>query len=378
MTCQVTIVISTLRCGGAERVATTLANGLRARGFDMSVVTLAGAEEPFYPLSEEVRLVALGLLRESRSTLQAVVMNSRRVLALSRALTDLKPDVLIAFMPEANAVAVTAGRIVRRLPCRIVLSERIYPAFHRHLPVWRLARRMTYPLADALVPCAVGMKEWFAKWLPPEKIVPIQNPVSLEGHAADPDAQKLARRMKRQKWLVAMGRLVEQKGYDLLLDAFARIPPEAREGWHLGIIGEGPLANELAHQIDSLGLRDQAQLLGRFSNPMPLLKAARAYVLSSRLEGFPNALTEAMACGLPAVAFDCLTGPGEIIRDGVDGLLVPAEDVGALSEALSRIMQDDGLRDRLAARAPEVLDRFGEARFLDAWQRLIERLTSAR
>jgi glycosyltransferase involved in cell wall biosynthesis len=173
-----------------------------------------------------------------------------------------------------------------------------------------------------------------------------------------------------------MGRLVRQKGFDLLLEAFAQVPQGVRAGWKLGIIGEGPLRAELTGRIESEGLQGQAMLLGRFSNPLPLLRAARFFVLSSRYEGFPTVLVEALACGLPAVAFDCPCGPSEIVRNGTDGLLVPPGDVQALATAMARLMADSGLLQRLAERSPEALERFSERRYLGQWEALIRRLTA--
>jgi glycosyltransferase involved in cell wall biosynthesis len=371
---RITILISRLRGGGAERLAALLANGLLARGHDVSVVTLAGPEEPFYPLDSGVALVPLGVLGESHGAAEAVLANARRIRAIRRALRFLAPEVLIASVTETNVLAVLAARAVERAPSRIVVWEHIYPPRQRIGVPWRMARRVTYPLADAVVPCGLGVAEWFYTWLPAHKVVPIQNPVSLAGRRPDAHAERLASPMASEKWILGMGRLAPEKGFDLLLEAFALVPAETRKGWRLGIVGEGPLRAELEHRVASLKLENQVELLGLLADPMPILRAGRIFALSSRHDAFPTALLEAMGCGLPAVAFDCPSGPGEIVRHGVDGLLVPPENVHALADALGRLMSDDALRVKLASRAPQVLQRFSEERFLRAWEALIGRL----
>ena len=371
---RISILVSTLDCGGAERVAALLANGLSSRGHDVALVTLAGPREPFFPIADGVKLTALGLEGPSLGLVEALGRNVRRLEAIGRYAEAAAPDVLISFMTETNVLCLLAARLLRRLPCRVIVSERTNPAVHNLAPIWRLGRRLTFPLADALVACGRGVRGCFEGWLATERLWAITNPAPAGGRPPDEAALALAARMAGERWILGMGLLAPVKGFDMLLEAFARVPQRGRAGWKVGLIGEGPLRGELARQIAALGLDGVAFLLGRYADPMPLLERAELFVLSSRYEGFPNALTEAMACGAAAVAFDCPSGPGEIIRDGIDGILVPPGDVGALSAALARLMQDERLRGRLAARAPEVRERFSERRFLDEWQELIDAL----
>ena len=183
------------------------------------------------------------------------------------------------------------------------------------------------------------------------------------------------KRNSERHLLIAMGRLVHQKGFDLLLQAFAQIAGRHPQ-WTLTILGEGPLRSELQSQTEALHLQERVHFTGAVANPFPMLRAADLFVFPSRFEGFGMALAEAMACGLPAVSFDCPEGPAEIIRDGIDGILVPPEDVGALAKALDRLMDDTQERQRLAERAPDVLERFSRDRILLVWQELFDKLLS--
>jgi glycosyltransferase involved in cell wall biosynthesis len=174
-----------------------------------------------------------------------------------------------------------------------------------------------------------------------------------------------------------MGRLSAEKGFDLLLDAFARIAPQHAD-WSLKILGQGPLRPALQAQALRLDLGERVQFTGEVADPFPILRVADLFVFPSRSEGFGMALAEAMACGLPAVSFDCPSGPRDIVRDGIDGILVPPEDVVALAAALDRLMGDAQERERLAVRAPEVTVRFSRERILSLWQDLFNDLSTSR
>jgi glycosyltransferase involved in cell wall biosynthesis len=136
------------------------------------------------------------------------------------------------------------------------------------------------------------------------------------------------------------------------------------------VIGEGPLRSQLEALSQQLSLTGQVEFTGALADPFPTLRAADLFVFSSRFEGFGNALCEAMACGLPAISFDCPSGPSEIVRNGVDGLLVPAEDVTALASAMDDLMCDATKRETFARKAPDVLNRFGVDGVLSMWDKV--------
>lgn len=172
-----------------------------------------------------------------------------------------------------------------------------------------------------------------------------------------------------------MGRLSEQKHFDLLLQAFANLK-DAHPEWTLTILGEGELRSQLEDLRDRLGLKDRVYLPGVVKNPHDFLRQADFFVMSSLFEGFPNAICEAMACGLPVISTDCPSGPREIIREGIDGILVPTEDVSALTAAIQKLMLDQALRQDLGRNALEITERFSLERIMGMWDEILQEVTS--
>jgi glycosyltransferase involved in cell wall biosynthesis len=168
------------------------------------------------------------------------------------------------------------------------------------------------------------------------------------------------------KMLTAVGRLTRQKGFDLLLEAFARIA-KTHPDWKLVIWGEGEARLELEAQRDALGLSNRVEMPGLTPRPGLWLETADAFVLSSRYEGWGIVLLEAMAAGLPVVSFACDWGPTDMIANGEDGILVPNGDIAALADALSNLMADEALRARLAANAEANVRRYDAAHILSQW-----------
>jgi glycosyltransferase involved in cell wall biosynthesis len=228
-------------------------------------------------------------------------------------------------------------------------------------------RQLLYGTAWCVVTPSRGVLESF----PPRirrrgRVIP--NPVDLTPAATPrPGAGRL----------VAVGRLVHQKGFDLLLPAFAKLAPDHPE-WTLTIWGEGEQRAALEALGARLGLAERVQLPGVTEQPGQWVEEADVFVLSSRYESFGNVITEAMAAGLPVIAFDCPWGPGDIIRDGEDGLLVSPEDVDALAAAMRRLIVDADLRRRLGEKAATNVQRFARAAIIAQWDALVAEASGAR
>ncbi len=366
---RLTLVISTLGCGGAERVISIMANYWAQRGEEVTLLTFDRGRQLFYPLHAAIQHRALGLVAESNHILVGFVRNLYRMIVLRRGIRDFEPSVVISFMEKNNILTLLA---TRGLGIPVIISERTDPSAYDIGQIWNMLRRLTYRFADALVCQSPATLARVSLMVGINGVV-IPNPVVLTDPTSKRDASLV--REKRKHIIVAMGRLVEEKGFDLLLSAFGRISQDHPD-WSVTIMGEGPMRKELENQAKCLGLKDRVNFAGQTADPFPVLRQADLFVLSSRFEGFPNALCEAMACGLAVVSFDCCSGPREIIRDGVDGVLVPAGDVNALAATLDRLMRDSAERERLATCAPNVLERFGVDRIMGMWEAVLSQAAS--
>lgn len=363
---RITMTIPTLTAGGAERVLTTMANYWAERGERVTVITLSSsADAPFYSLDARVKRIGLGVMAPARSRAHALANNAGRLRRLRQAITASRPDIIISFLDHMNVLTLLA---TRRTGFPVVVTEHTDPNLARRSAVWDRLRTTLYPRAARVVVLSESSKQFFSPTLQ-DRIRIIPNPIVVAAGEGTP--ARGARLM-----VAAMGRFGPEKGFDTLLSAFVQVAPQFPD-WDLTIWGDGDLRADLESQRDQLGLADRVHLPGRTSEPHAALRTADLFVLSSRREGFPMALAEAMACGLPAVAFDLPSGPRDIIRDGVDGVLVPNGDLPALAEAMRCLMHDPETRSRMAARAPEVLDRFGVDRIMAIWDDLIGEVVAA-
>lgn len=360
---RLTLIISSLCAGGAERVLSTMANHWAAKGWLITLLTLDdGRQSPFYPLHADVSHRPLGVACRSHGWGARISNNLHRVRTLRAAIRKSRPQAVISMLSETNVLTLLASR---GLGLPVLVQEQIDPHQHPLCRTWERMRRLTYPSAS----CLVVLGERSLRYFPPAvqqraRIIP--NPAHIPALPAPAQATPPA----PGKHIMAMGRLEAQKGFDLLLDAFARAGAHHPD-WSLVIWGEGPLRSELEAQIRRLKLAGRVRLPGTTHDPFTELRRANLFVLSSRYEGFPLSLCEAMACGAPVLSFACPSGPGEIIRDQVDGVLVAPEDVEALAGAMDALMGDDARRLELAKRAPEVLERFGLTTIMALWEEAI-------
>lgn len=353
---SIAFVLPGVDAGGSEHVVTMLANSFADRMCAVTLVAFSRADsKPFYSLDSRVayRPVGLPVRGHKRSRPWDI---PRRVWRLRNALRDIEPDVIISFLTRTNIVT-----LLTRPRCPVIISERNNAQQQPVGRTWQFLRRVLYPRASALVTMTAGAMKQFEDFRPAvTRVIP--------NHAAICSARASVR---TNSSLVAVGRLVRQKGFDLLIEAFAKIAP-AHSGWNLTIWGEGEERKALEKQRDNLGLNGRVYFPGVTSEQGSWTANADLFVLSSRFEGWGLVIGEALAAGIPTIAFDCDFGPSEMIIHNQTGLLVPPADVEALAKELDRMIRNPTLRKRLAAAGPSAMRRFDAESIADQWVDLLK------
>ena len=360
---RITLVAADLDAGGTERVLSMMANHWVANGRCVRLLTLSSTSSDFYVLDPRVDRVGLDLIGLSSGVRTAITANATRLKALRRAMLAGEPDCIFSFGDTANCLALLANL---GTGIKLTVSERNDP---RRLPIgasWAIIRRLLYPRAHAVVVQTNRVVPWARRFVPASRVRVIPNFVRASRLRAS-----LSSRPSAARQMVALGRLEDQKGFDILIRAFARCAP-GHPDWRLVIAGEGSRRRELEAQVAEADVADRVRLPGRVRDTESLLAASDLFILSSRYEGFPNALLEAMAVGLPTIAFDCDSGPAEIIRTGMDGVLVPAGNDDGLALEMNRLMGDDSERIRLGLEAEAVTQRFSLTRIMQLWESLAD------
>lgn len=353
--------------GGAERVTANLVNYWANKGWDITIVTLASQSVDSYELNPTVKRIALEMDGDSSNALIGLIQNMRRIFAVRRVLRQIQPDVALAMLTTANILLAFASWRMTKI--RTVGSERTHPPQYPLNVAWQWLRKYSYGHLNAMVALTNEGADWIKKNTSANRVVVIPNPVNwpLANQLPHLDVKKVYR--AQRYILLAVGRLSDEKQFSLLINCFQSLA-ERYSDWDLVILGEGPLRPVLEAQVQVADLANRVFLPGRVGNVGEWYEHADLYVMSSRFEGFPNTLAEALAYGLPAVSFDCDTGPRDLIRHKVDGLLVLPNKVDGLADALDLLMGDPTLRQRFAVRAVDVRERYATEQVLDQWVNL--------
>lgn len=358
---KISIYLPSLHGGGAERSMVTLANGFAMRGYKVDLV-LVKAEGPYISeVSDKVDIINLS----SSSVLKSL---PRFVRYIRRA----NPEIILSAMSHANVIAILAN-FLSGLRSQAIVSEReslaaaISARRGIKYRILRFLMRTAYPYADKIVTVSSAMQNEIIHHfnIGQNKVTYIYNPIVNE------KLYQLAKCSIEHPWyrdekgplILAVGRLTAQKDYPTLIKAFSQLRYQVHEA-RLVILGEGEDRESLNELVQASHLQSYVSLPGFISNPFPYMKRASLFVLSSRWEGLPGVLIQAMACGTPVVSTDCPTGPSEILENGKWGRLVPVGDVQALAQAMLEALEDVKHPD-VKLRAAEFSDDIAITKYLE-------------
>ena len=365
------LVIPMLSTGGAERVILHLFRHIDRAKFNPIYLVLFEMKGEFMDyVPKDIQVISL------KKGIHKYGLQWLIFVSLAKILQKERPDVIVSFMWYPNLIT-SLARAISRVNTRIILSERISLSFSFGFVgniLRSLGMRLFYKKADAIIVNSKKMmQELIEKTkLNEEKIKVIYNPIDLkEVNALSAQEVSLSWFKENVPVIVAMGRLTAQKGFNYLINA-VKILTDRGINCRLCILGEGVDKEKLQNQAVNSGIQEKVTFLGVQRNPYKYLARATIFVLSSLHEGFPNALLEAMALGIPSIATRCPTGPDELITDGEDGLLVPPRDEKALADAIERLLKDEKLRTKLGANAKKKTEAFDVNRIVKEYERVLE------
>ena len=360
---RIAFLISDMGAGGAQRVASILCAHWAAQGLEVSLLTFEPeGQEPFYELPLAIKLKKLNLAGGSYSFFKTIFANIKRIRVLRKTFKEIKPDVLVCFMPEGNILGILSTRFLTpSFP--VLVSERSNPVIIPVQKIWRILRRITYPFAQTVI-CQTPKAASFFTWH--KQAVSLPNPIR------EPVIENMETLLALpEKFISAVGRLGTEKGMDVLISAFAKITRDHPD-LHLVIVGEGDQRGVLEQQIEQEKLQERIHLTGAKENPFSIAGKALIYVMPSQFEGFPNALCEAMVCGLPAIASKGAAGALPFIEDGENALLFKTGNAQDLAAKLSLLLNDPEKTKTLAAKGQKIKQLLSEKRVCAQWDSVIE------
>lgn len=363
------IVIYSLEAGGAERVAVNLANSLARTGHSVSLITFDEEGKDYYIVDKTVNRVALRLARLSNNLFEALLYNLKKIYKLRNTFKTLNQDVVISFTSIISILCIIAAI---GLKTKIVVREAVYPPAFPLSPVWAALRFFIYPFAYKIVMQTEAGTSWVKRKIPFASVVKIPNPVRLPLPKIEPVISPESIVLPGRNIILAVGRLSAQKGFDILIRAYKEFY-QAYPEWDVVIIGEGPLKTQLLAMIKQFSLVGRVHIIGRVGNIADWYKRAEIFVLSSRFEGMPNVLLEAMAHGCAVVSFNCPSGPNEIIINGKNGILVELEGgYHALMTGILRLIKNPTYRMKLSREASKIVSVLNMERIINNWEQLIK------
>lgn len=349
---RIAFLTASLRQGGAERVISSLSNELAGREHEVIIYTLR-ADKSFYTLNEKVRQIYI------QADGKGIIKNATIIASLKHRLKVDRPNILISFDSRTLVYSVLAR--IKKLT--LVYSERSNPLVYPIKPVWRRLRDMAMNYTDLCVFQTQSVASLYPKLA--EKRVVIPNAIF------NPNLKKACLPERRENYISAMGRLdCSIKGFDKIICAFARIEKEFPE-IGLKIYGVGKDRDLLENLANRKGIGDRVEIIEGNENAIWDVAKSRLFVMFSYFEGFPNALIEAMACGVPCISSDCDFGPRDIITHGSNGCLVKVGDVDGLEQEMRGILNNQIDADEIGRNGKITSENYALPNIVDQWENCI-------
>jgi len=350
---KIDLLINSLNGGGAERVMATLANGFSDKGYKIRLITFN--EGNAFPINSDVKRIELhgGFLKNH--TLRSLINLFKFYLK-----NNNKPHILVAFMPTTNLIAILISIICN---IKVIVSEHNnHKANYSTQNKW--IRKLFYRFADSITVLTKFDVPFFEKL--GAKVTVMPNPVEIPLTTKEYNDREnnilVAGSLKRYK----------TKGFDTLLNTIAPVLNQFNN-WKLIIAGSGePGMTTLKEIVKELDIEDKVIFTG-FTNELPtLMQNSKVYVLSSKFEGLPMVLMEALSNGMSCIAYNCVSGPSELIDDNFNGILIEDQNSSAMSKGITALLEDDKLRNRLANNATISVEKFSTKNVIIMWENLID------
>lgn len=356
---KIAFVIPGLESGGAERVVSTLANELHNK-YEISIITLWDVE-PFYHLNKSVKHIKCtkrALI--SKNIFQAIKNNLYLLRKLNFIIKKNDFNLIIGFTSTANILTSIISK-KNKIPC--IISERSNPNIYTLNQLWRVLRNHSYKNVDYLVVQTKTNQSIFKKHTPINKVKVIPNPLSNE-------LIKKKEKLSKKNIILNVGRLDKNKSQDLLIKAFSNVN---NKNWQLVIVGDGIEKDNYINLVEKLGIKDQVLFTGNITNVFDYYNTSKIFAFTSKSEGFPNALVEAMYFNLPCISTDCPSGPSEVINDGQNGYLIPVNDQNSLELKLTVLMNSEKLRIQIGKNAHHTALSYEPKNIISQWETLINK-----
>ena len=352
---KIVLIVPSLIKGGVERVVSILSKEL-SKYYEVYVVIYHN------PVEYEIGGKLINLETPTGSFLRKIKNTFYRVVKLKRLIRKISPDFIVSFMGNLQPILTFEP---------VIVSVRNNPDFFPLYRKFLLKTIYKLPNVKKIITCSSEIEKKLNNNYNLKNTKTIYNPINLNYIT-----QKLVTAKPfKFDYILAVGRLNRQKGFDILIKAFAK--SALKNTVKLVILGEGKERKNLEELIAELNLKNQVLLFGKVDNPFIYMKHAIFFVLSSRFEGFGNVIIEALACETPVITTNCESGPSEIIENGKNGLLVPVADEEALKVAMEKLFYDRELYKRLKTNTWKSVGRFGVKNIVKKWINLFEEICNS-